>query len=596
MNAEQAERRAFSPARGDGRSRLDAFLSRELAGFLSREKIKAAIEQGQVSLNRKPCTRPKTLVEYGDSVEIDFSRLNAGAKTPAAENLPLKIIYQDADLAVINKPAGLTVHPCPSRPDGTLVNRLLAHFPELAGKGGTAGPVPGFAQQGERPGIVHRLDKDTTGLLLVALNEASRLKLAAAFAAREVKKEYLALVYGVPDPAEGGINVPIGRDAARKTRMTAAPNSGRAAFSEYRTLYAGPAGRFSLLAVRIHTGRTHQIRVHLRHLGHPILGDALYFDPKAASGEMRAFVERIAKRPLLHAWKIAFPHPAVEEIPAQNATEKLFFSCPPPEDFYSAALALSGETPKAVLTGNAGCGKSSVLKLLAQAAAQGREVVVWNADQAVAALYEQGGEGWRLLRSAFGTRFVPDERAGVDKKALFEAMFHDESLRREVEALIHPLVSAETKKFFRQHDFWNNLQAPPQLTGQPKPAKLAVAEIPLYFEAAHGRGENIRKPGGSGTHCTDFSTPLVIGVHCPQNIRARRLKTNRNWPDSMIEKMESWQWEENKKMQACDLVLDNSGTPEQLAEEVKKVLLELEELYARRLQRIRRALERLGAT
>jgi 23S rRNA pseudouridine1911/1915/1917 synthase len=465
MSTEQADCRAFTPALGDGRSRLDAFLSRELAGFLSREKIKAAIEQGLVTLNRKPCLLPKTPVEYGDSVEIDFSRLNAEAQTPAAEHLPLEIIYQDADLAVINKPAGLTVHPCPSRPDGTLVNRLLAHFPELTGKGGATRPgglngreaeQPRIAQQGERPGIVHRLDKGTTGLLLVALNEASRLKLAAAFAAREVKKEYLALVYGVPNPAEGGINAPIGRDAARKTRMTARPNSGREAFSEYRTLYADPVGRFSLLAVRIHTGRTHQIRVHLRHIGHPILGDALYFDPKAASGEMRAWVEQIAQRPLLHAWKIAFSHPAVEEISAQKATEKLFFGCPPPEDFYTATLALSIETPKAVLTGNAGCGKSSVLKLLAEAVTPWREVVVWNADKAVSGLYEQGGDGWRLLRSAFGARFVPDERAGVDKKALFEAMFHDESLRREVEALIHPLAYGETIKFFRQHDFWTN--------------------------------------------------------------------------------------------------------------------------------------------
>jgi 23S rRNA pseudouridine1911/1915/1917 synthase len=245
-----------------------------------------------------------------------------------------------------------------------------------------------------------------------------------------------------------------------------------------------------------------------------------------------------------------------------------------------------------VLTGNAGCGKSSVLKLLAETATQWSEVVIWNADKTVAELYARGGDGWRLLRAAFGTRFVPDEQCGVDKQALFEAMFHDESLRREVESLIHPLASGAAAKFFQQHDFWNNLQILPKAAEQPK---LAVAEIPLYFEAAHRRGRNLRKPDSLCAGFTDFSTPLVIGVHCPQKIRALRLKTKRNWPDSMIEKMESWQWEENKKMQACDLVLDNSGTPEQLAGEVKKILLKLEELYAQRLQRIRLTLEKLGA-
>jgi 23S rRNA pseudouridine1911/1915/1917 synthase len=634
----------FTPSKKDGGLRLDAFLGRELTGYVSREKIKKAIIQGKVRLNAQPCTRPKTPVEYADSIEIDLDSLRAESKTPVAENLPLEILYQDADVAIINKAAGLTIHPCPSCPDGTLVNRLIAHFPELLCQGAdkkneinapdfnglpNVNAAPDFqsfqgfddepenlqvAQQGDRPGIVHRLDKDTTGLLLIALNEASRLKLATAFAAREVKKEYLALVYGVPDPAQGNINVPIGRDAANKTRMAAMgidrnsnirqsvrPNiwsdinpamrlnssNGREALSEYRTLYADPAGRFSLLAVRIHTGRTHQVRVHLRHLGHPILGDALYFDSRAASLEMQGFVEHCAPRPLLHAWKLAFRHPLIQEAHNQEIPENMDFCCPPPTDFYSAALALSQLTPQVVLTGNAGCGKSSVLSLLVKEAAPAgfSGVSVWNADKAVAALYEQGGDGWLMLRSAYGARFVPDEQAGVDKKALFGAMFEDASLRREIEGLIHPLVLEAKTKFFQKHDFWNNLRALSTLPALSALPELVAAEVPLYFEASAGLRKNKPKTGAT--------EPIIIGVHCPQTIRAERLKINRGWPDSMIAKMESWQWDENKKMQACDLVLDNSGPPEQLEAEVKKILGKLKDFYTQRLENIQKNLEEL---
>jgi 23S rRNA pseudouridine1911/1915/1917 synthase len=165
-------------------------------------------------------------------------------------------------------------------------------------------------------------------------------------------------------------------------------------------------------------------------------------------------------------------------------------------------------------------------------------------------------------------------------------MFQDESLRREIEGLIHPLVHEECTAFFHKQDIWNSLQPPQDISSLPK---LAVAEIPLYFEAS----QKADKISQNNAAFTEKSGPLVIGVHCPQKIRAERLKTNRNWADDMIEKMESWQWDETKKMQACDLVLDNSGTLQELEAEVKKILLLIKERYDHRLQNIKKNMVKL---
>ncbi|MDR2502914.1 MAG: dephospho-CoA kinase [Deltaproteobacteria bacterium] len=538
------EARCFEVKTEEAGQRLDFFLSRRLAGALSRAKIKRHILEGLARLNGLAQDRPDRLLQAGERVEILLALTPA---PPGAEPGELPVLYQDEDLAVLNKPAGLSVHPSPGEPSGTLVNRLLARFPSLR------------AQEGERPGIVHRLDKDTSGLLLAALREDSRLALSAAFAARLPRKEYLALVYGVPSPGAGVIDAPLGRHSRQKTKMTVRPKDGRPARSDYRVLHAEPRGRFSLLAVRIHTGRTHQIRVHLAHIGHPVMGDARYADPQTAAralggqagAERDDFWRAPASRQLLHAWKLAFPHPCRRD--AAGGPLELSFVCPPPEDFIEAALALSARTRRLILTGNPGCGKSSALRLLRE-----RGVPVWSADQAVARLYAPGADGWLLLRRRFGMRFMAEAPGlappPIDKKALFAAMCAEPGLRREVERLIHPLVQADMRLFFQG------------LERLSPPCPLAAAEIPLHFEGA--------------PHAADSGAderPLVAGVHCPLEIRAARLRQNRSWSEAMIARMESWQWPEEKKMAAADFVLDNSGPPDKLALEVDGLLRLLEE-------------------
>jgi len=208
----------------------------------------------------------------------------------------LRVLYEDADLVVLDKPAGLTVHPGAGRPTGTLAHHLLARYPEMAGVGG-----PG------RPGIVHRLDQGTSGVIVVARTAAAYHRLARAFAAREVDKRYLAIVYGEPKPASGMIDAPIGRHATKRTEMTVR-RDGRPARTGYRTL--GTRAGISLVELDLATGRTHQIRVHLKHLGHPLVGDPLYGEarwkglPKPMQPILRDF-----PRPALHAWRLGFAHP-----------------------------------------------------------------------------------------------------------------------------------------------------------------------------------------------------------------------------------------------------------------------------------------------
>lgn len=522
--------------------RLDVFLSGRLQSELSREKLKKLIAAGQVQINAAVCTQPRRQVQTGDIITL--VRQDSGKTGISAEDKELRILYKDNDLAVLNKPDGLSVHLSPNEQEGTLVNRLLAHFPEISN------------MDGDRPGIVHRLDKDTTGLMMVALNEPARLKLAGAFAGRTLHKEYIALVYGVPKPAQGSITGPIGRHPSNRVKMAVLPKGGKDARSDYRILYADPDGRFSLVAVLIHSGRTHQIRVHMTHLGHPIIGDKLYTDRLATEKAMGVnkllpvqedFLSSLARHQLLHAWHLEFEHP--QKLDAGGNPEEMTFCCAPPEEFFIAAKAFSHRLQRVVLTGNPGCGKSSVLSELRK-----RGIPVWSADEAVARLYEPGADGWQMLKSRFGDRFIPDSasKAPVNKQALFKAMFDDNALRREVESIIHPMVNADMENFFAA------------LASLPLSTPLAVAEIPLYFESEH-----IPK------HKNNPSV-LVAGIHCPFSIRSGRLKTTRNWPDSMIEKMESWQWPEDKKTAAADVVLENTGSLNDLSAEVEKLLTKLE--------------------
>lgn len=508
---------------GERGARLDAFVSR--AAGLSRARVKKAVRDGLCRVDGRVCVDADARLEEGRVVEL---RLPAPQSALIPEDGELAVLYRDDSVAVVNKPAGLTVHPCPSCPEGTLVHRLLAHFPELT------------RLEGFRPGIVHRLDKDTSGLLAVALTEATRLALSGAFAARAVHKTYLALTRGVPE-TEGTVNLPLGRHPTLKTRVAVVPETrgGKPALTAWRTLYADPAARFALLAVTIHTGRTHQIRVHLAETGHPLWGDKVY----APRDERDP-----APRQMLHAWKLAFPHPVRQET--------LSFVCPPPDDFIRTALALARRTQRVVLTGTPGCGKSTVLRLLA---AEG--VPVWSADAVVARLYRPGEDGWLLVRRRFGDRFLAGEDGPVDHAALAAALMEDAGLRRELEHLIHPLVFADMERFFAE--------------AEEKSAALAVAEVPLWHES--------RKPDGD---------VVVVTVACPAGGRHARLAEGRGWSGARARAVDVWQWSESDKIAASNFVLDNGGPAETLPGRVRSLL---ERLGGRRAADEAALLEKLRA-
>lgn len=536
---------------GAPRQRLDKLLAAHFASLgFSRERLKDCIKQGHVLLDGVACHSPKEAVSGGVTIAIALPERETSLKAEAGE---LCIVYQDNDMAVVNKPANLTVHPCPGRPEGTLAHILLHHFPGL------------HLMEGSRPGIVHRLDKDTTGLLLVALHERARLVLAEQFAQRGVYKEYLALVHGVPRQPSGEIHAPIGRHPTRKTLMAVVP-TGREAHTGYTTLHADKQGRYALLAVRIYTGRTHQIRVHMKHLGHPLLGDYTYGAPQTTL--------HAAQRPMLHAWRLAVTHPSfVENTQEQPAAEtnvptkktgkkaayvqpeqrpqrialaggttftrqgsRLAFACPPPQDFTATLTLLAGRFLPVIITGSPGCGKS---RLLQHFAGQGYPTL--SADAVVAELYKPGADGWQLLRARFGSRFLGPEQSGVDKKALGAAMMADEHLRREVEALLHPMV------FHAVVSFWNAAAA--------QGAPLAFAEIPLYLEA----GARFSTPGLPMPEDYRLRAPALVGVHAPFAVRRQRLAGLRGWSQETIDAIEGWQWPEEQKMAACQFVLDNSA-------------------------------------
>jgi 23S rRNA pseudouridine1911/1915/1917 synthase len=264
-----------------GGLRLDQALAKLFPQY-SRNRLQAWLRAGHVKVDGAVATDTSRAVSGGEMV--DLAPPPAPDATPRAQAMPLKIVYEDADLIVIDKPAGLVVHPGAGVPDRTLMNALLAHAPALAG-------VP-------RAGIVHRLDKDTSGLLVVAKNVSAQAKLAEQLAARTVRRVYLALVQGDP-PASGRIDAPIGRDARARTRM-AVTRRGKEARTSYRVLER--YGHAALVECRLETGRTHQIRVHFQHIRHPLVGDTVY---RRGTRHGVTF-----PRQALHAAELSLVHPA----------------------------------------------------------------------------------------------------------------------------------------------------------------------------------------------------------------------------------------------------------------------------------------------
>jgi 23S rRNA pseudouridine1911/1915/1917 synthase len=275
--------------------RLDRWLARHVAGQ-SRSRLQALIEQRHVTVDGA-AGRASARLRAGQRVRVAIPE--PAAAVPAPEAIPLAIVHEDAHLVVIDKPAGLVVHPGAGRDSGTLVNALLHHVRDLSGVGGVL-----------RPGIVHRLDRGTSGLLVVAKDDATHRELARQFASREVEKEYLALVLGVPQRKQATIAAPIGRDPVQRKKMSVRASRGREARSQYAVVEAFDGA--ALLRVRIMTGRTHQIRVHLASLGHPVAGDATYGGTRPPSSRRSAARQALRNlvRPALHAARLAFTHPA----------------------------------------------------------------------------------------------------------------------------------------------------------------------------------------------------------------------------------------------------------------------------------------------
>jgi 23S rRNA pseudouridine1911/1915/1917 synthase len=311
-------------ADSDG-ERLDLFLGRNLAEH-SRAFLQKIIQEGFVRVNGSPSLKPGLRLKKGDAVAARIPPPSPSAVEPEA--IPLRVIFENEDVLVIDKPAGMVVHPAAGHRRGTLVGAVLAHAPEVGGVG-----------EIERPGIVHRLDKDTSGLILVAKNAAAQRYLQDAFAGRLAEKTYLALVVGQPPTPDGRIETCIGRDPSHRQRMAVVPPSrGRAAVTLFQTRerFAG----CTLLEAHPLTGRTHQIRVHLAYIGCPVVGDSVYGKHRPSSASRHSppqeeeKLEGEAKRQMLHAWRLKIT------LPGEDAPRE--FEAPLPEDFQALLDGLRG--------------------------------------------------------------------------------------------------------------------------------------------------------------------------------------------------------------------------------------------------------------
>lgn len=302
--SESAKQRKHVVAPADAGARLDRYLA-QTCPDVSRSRLKVLIQDGNATVDGTPVRDPATKVRAGQ--EIGLTIPEARDPVPVGQEMDLTVVYEDADVIVIDKPAGLVVHPAAGNADRTLVNALIAHCgSSLSGIGGV-----------RRPGIVHRLDKDTSGLLIAAKNDAAHTGLAAQFADHSIMRVYRAAVWGMPAPAEGEISGSIGRSTHNRKKMAVvAEGRGKSALTRYRTLHR--FGRTAaLIECRLETGRTHQIRVHLSHKGHPVIGDSVY-------GRARSPKPPIGRQ-ALHAGVLGFHHPITAAW--------LAFESEPPNDF-----------------------------------------------------------------------------------------------------------------------------------------------------------------------------------------------------------------------------------------------------------------------
>ena len=314
---DQEDSLELGPAISDEqRMRLDAWLAHRHPA-ISRARWQELIKEGRVTFNGI-ARKPSSTMQAGDIADVVLPE--PVSTEVVAENIPLDVLFEDQDLIVINKPPRLVVHPAPGHASGTLVNALLFHCHDLAGIGGEL-----------RPGIVHRLDQDTSGVIVAAKNETAMNHLAAQFKDRATKKEYAALVWGVPIHRNGTIKTTIGRDPVHRKKMSTRSPHGRDAVSHYEVLKAWKDA--SLLRITIETGRTHQIRVHLAHIKHPVVGDTVY-------GFKRPDVLPIpVERQLLHAWRLTITHPRTHAL--------MTFEAPWPEDMTTLITALGSESASA---------------------------------------------------------------------------------------------------------------------------------------------------------------------------------------------------------------------------------------------------------
>jgi 23S rRNA pseudouridine1911/1915/1917 synthase len=320
----------------DAFTRLDHFLVGRLPD-VSRARVQALIDDGKILVDGK-VSKPSYKLRGGETIAVS-GEYQPPPLRAMAEDIPLEVVYEDDDLAIVNKPAGMMVHAGAgptedARNRGTLVNALLHRFRALSEVGGDL-----------RPGIVHRLDKETSGLIVVAKNDLAHRKLAEQFSSRKVHKKYIALVHGWPKKLKGTINAPIARDVSRRTRMTTRGPGGRDAVSHYKVVekVESAYGKFALAEVRIETGRTHQIRVHMASLGHPVVGDNLY----GAPGELRVpkAVKGIASK--IASLDRNFLHAASLELLQPRTGKALSFSSSLPDELQAFLEELRNPKPRA---------------------------------------------------------------------------------------------------------------------------------------------------------------------------------------------------------------------------------------------------------